>query len=53
MSRGYIVVCGNVADGFSFYGPFIDAEAANEWADTELDNADCWHVVELTPVDEP
>lgn len=44
----FIIVAGNVADGFTHYGPFIDAESANEWGDHGLDNCGSeWVVVSL------
>jgi hypothetical protein len=42
--RRYIVVAGNPADGFDFYGPFGDSDKADEWRE-DLDD-DGW-VVEL------
>jgi len=40
----YIVVSGNIVDGLGFFGPFENAETANEWAD---DNFKEWIVTEL------
>ena len=30
----FIVVYGNVVEGYEFYGPFASAEAAKEWAES-------------------
>lgn len=35
----YVVVAGNVVDGFVFHGPFPYAEDANYWADLESETA--------------
>jgi hypothetical protein len=37
-----IVVSGNPADGFSFYGPFPGAAEGNVWADRTRRNAEWW-----------
>jgi hypothetical protein len=43
----HIVISGNPADGFGFYGPFEDPEVANDWADEQRFDWGHW-VVELT-----
>jgi hypothetical protein len=43
----YIVACGNVADGLTFSGPFIDEETASDWAERACNNVDSWHVITL------
>lgn len=43
-----IVIAGNPRDGFSYYGPFLNTDEANEWADIELRNEEWW-VTETTP----
>jgi hypothetical protein len=45
--KNYIVLCGNTADGFTFYGPFLTRDLASMWAESELENTDPWHVVAL------
>lgn len=35
----WMVVIGTLWDGFEFYGPFKDWDAANNWADGEVDVA--------------
>ena len=43
-----IIVAGNVVDGFTHYGPFVDSGIAIEWGDHELQNVGSeWVVVEL------
>jgi hypothetical protein len=44
----FVIVVGNVADGFRHYGPFDTAEYANEWADSiqSLRNED-WVCVKM------
>jgi len=44
MNDEWIVVTGNIADGFTFYGPFVRAEWANEWAEDNLRNLEWWVV---------
>ncbi len=48
MEYQYIVVIGNIVDGFAYHGPFDAAYKAVEWAErrTEVD----WCVVELDSV---
>lgn len=45
----HIIVEGNVASGFTFYGPFATAEEAIEQADRRLDGE--WVAVPLYPID--
>jgi hypothetical protein len=42
----YIVVEGNPADGFTYYGPFKNFAAAHEWAvnNRKLDKRDWWAI---------
>lgn len=44
----FVVVTGNAFDGQSIFGPFNDAEQANEWAENVQDD---WWVVELLSPD--
>jgi hypothetical protein len=49
-----IIVEGNIADGYSFHGPFTDAESAVEWAEGERFIRDeYWMVDLLSPITEP
>jgi hypothetical protein len=44
----FIVVAGNPIDGVMLYGPFNDAEVANDWADKYLNNTGCdWWITPL------
>lgn len=44
----YLIVSGTPADGFRYYGPFPDAETANEWADHALATKDTdWWACDL------
>jgi len=36
----FVVVTGNIVDGFTFYGPFPDADEAAQWAERELRGLD-------------
>lgn len=44
----HIVVAGNIADGFTFYGPFNTADVAIRAADLNLDCE--WVVVPLSAI---
>lgn len=44
----HIIVSGNPADGFDFFGPFTDASEANEWADgAPVLQGEAWWCVKL------
>lgn len=47
----HIVVAGNIADGFTFYGPFATADEAIEQADRNLDCE--WVAVPISAITEP
>lgn len=49
MSDLYVVLTGNPIDGLSVYGPFEDAEAANEFADGCLRGNEWWSVTLHAP----
>ena len=38
----YIVIVGNIVDGVSFYGPFVDVEDASRWI--ESNHHDAWEI---------
>jgi len=38
----YIVITGNPVDGLFFYGPFLDANDAGDWAEREHDGQEWW-----------
>jgi len=40
----WIIVTGNLADGFEFIGPFDDSEAAAEHAESTVHRIDTWFV---------
>ena len=40
----YVVVMGNLVDGFLIYGPFTESGAAVEWGDANADGGD-WGIV--------
>jgi len=44
LPENHVVIVGNPADGFSFYGPFDTAEAAHEAADCAFDD---WWIARL------
>ena len=43
----YVLIAGNPADGFEFYGPFDDAESAGDWGSDYCAGVDWW-VVQMT-----
>lgn len=45
MAVSYIVVSGNPINGFFYFGPFIDADAALVWAKKAIGEA--WWVTKL------
>ena len=45
LAVSYIVVSGNPVNGFSYFGPFIDAGAALAWAKDAI--AEAWWVTKL------
>jgi hypothetical protein len=45
----FIVISGNPKDGFTHYGPFDDADQAEEWADENL--KDSYWVVPLEDIE--
>ncbi len=42
----WIIITGNVIDGFNHYGPFSSAELAAQWAATNK-KGEHWHAVSL------
>jgi hypothetical protein len=44
----YVLAVANLADGITLYGPFADAETANDYGDRDFDNVD-WVVMDLCP----
>lgn len=44
--KRFIVVVGNVADGHTFFGPFVTHDEALEWAE-ERDDNEPWVITEL------
>jgi hypothetical protein len=42
MKDNYMVVIGNIFDGFSFYGPFATFDDASDWADTNAISSEWW-----------
>lgn len=42
---GYIIVAGNPINGFFYYGPFIDSDAALTWARASIEVE--WWAVKL------
>jgi hypothetical protein len=44
-----VIVSGNPIDGFSFYGPFLNASEANNWGDSEMNANSEWWVSDMTP----
>lgn len=47
----HVIICGNVLDGFELYGPFPDAAAAIEHANTDPHLPDTWIVAQINPLD--
>lgn len=47
----YIVINGNVVEGFNFVGPFETEEAATDWAYGEYAQQGDWTVAELHKVE--
>lgn len=45
----YVILHGNPVDGINIIGPFTDGEAANGYADDNLNGAGEWWVVEVEP----
>ncbi len=46
----YLIIVGNVVNGLTHYGPFDDAEEANEYAKYKFDDED-WVVAALYPLE--
>jgi len=46
-----IVVVGDLIDGHTMYGPFVDHVSAAQWADDEFRSGPTWWLVDLKPVD--
>lgn len=42
----YIISMGNICDGFTFYGPFDDPNAAVDWA-SENDGGEPWEICKV------
>ena len=45
----FVVIAGNVVDGLSHYGPFMDANDAGDWANINLD--DEWVCAKLVQIE--
>lgn len=45
--KQWLLVVGNVADGFTFHGPFDDAEEADEYASDNVADGVQWNIVPL------
>lgn len=44
----YVLCVGNVADGFTFIGPFVSTDDAARYAETDMEYKHCdWHVILL------
>lgn len=46
-----IVVTGNTVDGFQFFGPFLDSDAAVSWAEKNCQGED-WLLADLEEPDD-
>lgn len=47
LERPWIVISGNPQNGFSYHGPFLDAEQANHFADMHITVEYDWWVAKL------
>jgi hypothetical protein len=49
--QSYIVVYGNLTEGFTFYGPFASYTLAESWAkNSDWINRDSWRILPLVDV---
>jgi hypothetical protein len=47
-----LLIVGNPVDGFDYYGPFPDADAASEWAENNRRDEVWWTTKLTTPKNE-
>lgn len=47
----WIIICGDVVNGLSFYGPYNSSDEAMRDAELNIDGE--WTVAQMTPVTEP
>lgn len=52
LDEQYVLVTGNPGDGFEYFGPFNDAEAAGDYG-RDVVRADYWWVSRMLPPTEP